>query len=247
MPRTGLGPVSLDVCDLETILQGIREIVKARTPSQIVTLNALMFNAALRDKVLRDSICKSSLIIPDSSGITWAARFLGNPDVKQLAGIDLMGRICALSAESGFSVFLLGSRPGVAGDAAQNLSKLYPGLKITGVHHGYFRDDEENIIFSRITEISPDILFVGLEVPRQELWIAKNLSRLKVPVVMGIGGSFDVISKRLKRAPGWMRGMYLEWFFRFLQQPWRIKRLADLPFFVTNIISLRIGKSPSAF
>lgn len=241
MARTNLGPVSLDICDIKTILDKIEEFIVSRTPSQVVTLNSLMFNIALRDAPLRRVISEAALIIPESSGIIWATRFLNIPLATRVPGIDLLSRICEVCSTRCSGIFLLGAEPGVAETAASNLLKLYPGLKICGTHNGYFEVSEEEGITKLIAESAPDILFVGLEMPKQEFWIARNLTKLNVPVVMGVGGSFDVISGRLKRAPMLFRRLHLEWFFRFLQQPWRIKRLADLPAFVISILRIRLG------
>jgi len=241
MARISLGPVNLDIDNQNTVLDKAEGFIGSRIPSQIITLNSLMYNIALRDKALSETISKSALVIPDSSGIIFAARLLKNVKIKRLSGIDAMLNLCRLSALKGYSVFLLGAKPGIANAAAEKLSILYPGIKISGTQHGYFAQAEEEIVINRIKDCKPDILFVGLEMPKQELWISGNLSKLDVPVVMGIGGSFDVISGALKRSPQWMRKLHVEWFFRFLQQPWRIKRIAELPVFVLNIFILKLS------
>jgi N-acetylglucosaminyldiphosphoundecaprenol N-acetyl-beta-D-mannosaminyltransferase len=142
-------------------------------------------------------------------------------------------------AGSGSSIFLLGGAPQIADISAANLSKLYPGLKIAGTHDGYFTPDDEPAILKLISDAKPDALFVGLDMPRQELWIARNVQKLKASVVIGVGGSFDVISGKLKRAPEWMRALHIEWLFRLFLQPWRVKRMAGLPCFVFNVIRLK--------
>jgi len=242
MARISLGPLNLDICDTSAILEKTGEFIRLRIPSQIVTLNALMFNTALRDKACLNAISNASLVVPDSTGIAWAVRFLTGFKTERLAGIDLLNELCGLSARAGHGIFLLGAKPGVAATAALNLAKRYPGLKIAGTRDGYFDRSEEEDIVKLIEETSPDILFVGFEIPKQEIWISDNLARLKVPVVMGVGGSFDVVSGGLIRAPLWVRKLHLEWFFRFLQQPWRISRLFDLPAFVFEIFTLKFNE-----
>lgn len=239
MTRIKLGPVSLDNIAPQGILETIKEFVKEGAPRQIVTLNALMFNVALRDRQLAETISNASLITPDSSGIIWAANYLAGTKLTRLTGIDLLNHLCAYASGAGRSVFFLGGKPGVAELAASNMQNIYPGLKVAGAHDGYFSAVDEEKILSLIAQKAPDIVFVGLDMPRQELWISKNLSSFKAAVVMGVGGSFDVLSGNLRRAPAWMRVAHLEWFFRLCQQPWRAGRMLDLPFFVINIIRLK--------
>jgi N-acetylglucosaminyldiphosphoundecaprenol N-acetyl-beta-D-mannosaminyltransferase len=239
MPRINLGPVSLDAVEPQEILDRIKEFIKTRTPSHVVTLNALMFNIALKNRELSETISRAALITPDSSGIIWAADQLTKTKLKRFTGIDLLNHLCAYASGSGHSVFFLGGKPGIPELAADNMVKTYPSLRVAGSHDGYFSRDDEDNLFALIASKSPDIVFVGLDMPRQELWISKNLSRFNASVIMGVGGSFDVISGNLKRAPGFMRVMHLEWFFRLCQQPWRITRMIDLPFFVLNIIRLK--------
>ena len=119
--------------------------------------------------------------------------------------------------------------------AAVNLREKYPGLKIAGTHHGYFDVITETEVIAAVRKATPDILFVGLNVPFQEKWINTNLTALGVHVVIGIGGSFDVISGKIKRAPVAMQKIGLEWFWRLLLEPWRIKRIILLPVFIAQV------------
>lgn len=240
MTRTALGPLVLDILDKNFICSRIEKIILNRVPSQIVTLNSLMFNFAYEDPVLCQSICNAAVVIPDSIGIVWATKFLTGQSTRRYAGIDLFDNLCSMSQKSSYSIFFLGSKPGIAEDTAYKIRQEYPDLKIAGTHHGYFSEQENDSIIERVRSSNPDILFVGLDVPRQEKWISSNLAKLNVPVVMGVGGSFDVISGHLMRAPKWLQKVELEWFFRFIQQPWRIIRIKDLPLFVINIIKIKI-------
>lgn len=239
--RLTIGPLPLDALSLDGFLSVARDRIDRRVPSQIVTLNALMFNMALRDASLAGVLGKAAFVVPDSAGISWAAHFLCGNSVNRLPGIDLIHHFCELAAREGKRVFLLGAAPGVAEAAAERLSKLYPGLIISGTQHGYISKDEEASAIKRVAQAAPDILFVALAIPRQETWIADNLKALGVPLVMGVGGSFDVISGRLKRAPAWLSKTGFEWLYRTLQQPWRIRRILDLPVFVLNIFKIKFN------
>jgi N-acetylglucosaminyldiphosphoundecaprenol N-acetyl-beta-D-mannosaminyltransferase len=217
------------------VLQRISTLVRKFEPNQIVTANTLMLLAAESDEELRTIIENAALVVPESWGVYWASRRYGKPLQEFTPGIDLMSALCAISAQLKHRVFLLGAEPGVAERAAQQLAALYPGLPVAGTHHGYFTRGEERLVIEQIRETRPVFLFVGMNVPAQEKWIARNLKALHVPVVMGVGGSFDVLSGQLRRAPVWMRRLGVEWLFRTLQQPWRFSRIRQLPTFLRRV------------
>ena len=222
MSRIKLGPACLDVLDRAAVVPEIEKLINLRKPSQVITLNALMYNCASEDAALAAAINSASLVIPDSAGISWAVKFLQKRAVTRCPGIDLIRELCGAAVKQGYVLFLLGSAPGVAEEAANRLKHDFPGLKISGTRHGYFMKSEAESVIAAVKRARPDILLVGFSVPRQEKWIASNLEKLGVPVVMGVGGSFDVISGLLRRAPAWMQKCGLEWLFRTAQQPWRI-------------------------
>lgn len=198
---------------------------------QIVTLNAEILYKAQSDPKLLEVINQAELVTPDGSGIVMAAQKLCNRQIERVTGIDLMLELCRQSAACGWQIYLLGAKPGVAEAAAQNLHSQY-GANICGWHDGYFGEDEQAWIIGEINEKKPDILFVGLGAPRQEFWISENRSRLRVPLLIGVGGCFDVISGNLKRAPLFFQRMGLEWLWRLIKEPWRIGRMLALPKFV---------------
>lgn len=197
---------------------------------QIVTLNAEILYKAQTDERLLAVINQAELVTPDGSGIVMAAQKLCNRQIERVTGIDLMQELCRQSAACGWQIYLLGAKPGVAEQAGQNLRDQYGSL-ICGCHDGYFKEDEQAWIIGEINEKKPDILFVGLGAPRQEFWIAENRSRLRVPLVIGVGGCFDVISGNLKRAPQVFQRLGLEWLWRLLKEPWRFGRMMALPRF----------------
>ncbi|MCM1136914.1 MAG: WecB/TagA/CpsF family glycosyltransferase [Clostridium sp.] len=198
---------------------------------QIVTLNAEILYKAQTDPRLLQVINQAELVTPDGSGIVLAAQKLCGRQIERVTGIDLMQELCRQSAACGWRVYLLGAKPGVAEAAAQNLQSKY-GTLVCGWHDGYFSEDEQAWIIGEINEKKPDILFVGLGAPRQEFWIAENRSRLRVPLLIGVGGCFDVISGNLKRAPLFFQRLGLEWLWRLLKEPWRFGRMLALPKFV---------------
>jgi len=139
-------------------------------------------------------------------------------------------------AQSEKSVYLLGSRPGVASRAAERLVQRYPALIVAGSMHGYFTHNEEPRVVQQIQQAKPDVLLVGMGT-RQEKWIAANKQLLGARLLMGVGGSFDVISGSSRRAPRWMQRMHLEWFYRLLTQPWRWRRQLVLVSFACRVMT----------
>ena len=210
--------------------------------NHLITANTLMTLAARQDPELQKIIDAAALVVPESWGIYWAARRQGIALDEFVPGIDFMSALCRQAAKTGRSIFLLGSGPGVSDIAAERLEAAYPGLRIAGTQHGYFSNADTNRIVARIRASKPSYLFVGLSMPAQEKWIARHLEALNVPIVMGVGGSFDVISGRLKRAPAVMRRLGLEWMYRFSQEPWRWRRMLQLPLFMGLVLRDRLRR-----
>lgn len=240
----------------ETLARIEKFIAEQRRPRQVVTANPLMILASEKDPGLRRAFEAADLVIPDSAGVALAAWLSGRALPEKISGIDLLQDLCARAAKKGWSVFLLGAAPGVAERAAKNLVAQYPGLNIVGTHHGYFTESGEgrmggergitqDSVIQKVSRAAPDLLFVALDLPRQDGWIQANLPRLGGRVAMGVGGSFDVISGRLRRAPAWMRAAGLEWLFRLLQEPCRARRMLGLPVFLWRVLSAGIGKRRS--
>jgi len=233
--------VKIDRFGFEEALRRIEEFIKSGKPHTVVTLNPLSLLEAKKDREIEEVLEEADLVVPDGIGLLWAAEFYGTPLTERVTGIDLLKGICKISAQKGYRAALFGAKMGVADEAARELQKEYPGLSIVGIHHGYLRssDDEEKLI-QKLREESPDVLFVGLGVPYQERWIKRYVDKLEIPVMMGVGGSFDVIAERLKRAPAWMAKRGLEWLYRLYLQPWRIKRIFNIPYFVFEVFIHKI-------
>lgn len=241
MKQITIGPIACRLAGRAAAIETLARILNERTPSQVVTLNALMVNHAFGDAALARAVSGAAIVVADSVGVTWAADVLGGITVERVPGIDLIYTLCGMAAAQGRSVFLLGSRDGVARAAADCLSADIPGLAIAGTHHGYFAREDEPSVIAAVRAARPDILLVGMDVPRQEKWISEHRETLGAPVVMGVGGSFDVISGSLRRAPRWMRATGMEWLYRCAAQPWRVARIKDLPVFVARVLALKVN------
>ena len=218
--------------DVAAALDRITQFVEEGAPHQVVTPDSSALVRAERDPELMQILQSADLVTADGAGLVWMAKVLGLPLWERVSGVDLMDHTCELAAEKGYSVYLLGAAPGVAAEAAQKLQERYPGLTVGGTAHGYFDEGQEPEVVRAVAQAGPDILFVALGVPKQEKWIRRHLDELRVPVAIGVGGSFDVISGRVRRAPAFMRRWGLEWLWRTLRQPSRVPRLLALPKFV---------------
>ncbi|MCQ2559449.1 MAG: WecB/TagA/CpsF family glycosyltransferase [Clostridia bacterium] len=199
---------------------------------QVVTLNPEILCRAVQETALADLIQKAAWVTADGVGIVWACKVKGEPVPERVTGIDLMLELLSRAAQKDWKVFFLGSAPGVAGEAAKRAELQYPGLKMVGTEHGYFKPEEEAALVQRIKAAQPDLLFVALGAPRQEFWIQQYQELLQIPLAMGVGGSLDVLSGRISRIPRWMQKLNLEWLGRIVRQPSRLKRNLVLVKFV---------------
>ena len=227
--------VGIDKVTSQQALDNIADFIASGQPHQIVTANAEIIYQASKNEKMRNIINNAQMVTADGSGVVWASRQLGEPLEQRVTGIDLVNSICERSAQDKWKIYILGSAPGVAATAAMNIRDKFPGCNIVGTHHGYFNAKEEKQILAELEQLKPDVLFVALGAPKQEYWIADHLADLGIPVGMGIGGSMDVLSGNVKRAPKWMQKMSLEWLYRLLIQPTRFKRVLTLPKFMLAV------------
>jgi len=211
---------------------------KGKRSQIVVTPNSVSLMKAERTPSLQEAYHQADLILPDGVGITWATRLLGADLHERVTGIDLVEQICA-RIEEGQAIYLLGGRPGTAERAGKNLIERFPNLKISGTHHGYFTDSEQ--VLAEIDRVDPDILFVGMGVPQQEYWMVQHREKIKVPVMIGVGGTFDVIAGDLKRAPiGWQKAR-VEWLYRLIQEPHRLREMLAIPQFMARVLVSKIA------
>ncbi|MGE5396333.1 MAG: WecB/TagA/CpsF family glycosyltransferase [Chitinophagales bacterium] len=226
----------VDVIDMPAALSFVDSAIKKGKPSQIITLNAEMIYRAQYETELCSIYANADLVTPDGIGTIWALKRAGYPNVQRVTGIDLTQRIMEEGNTQKWSVYLFGGRPGVASELKIRLEKDYPLLKVVGTDNGYFTEKEEETIIARIQKAKPQILLVALGAPKQEYWIAKYLDTIKVPVCIGIGGTFDVLAGFSKRAPRIWRNMGLEWLYRLLREPSRLERQLALPRFAFMVL-----------
>jgi len=201
----------------------------------VVTPNAEILQSFSKDPAVRDIMLQADYVIPDGIGVVMAAKRLGTPLKEKVAGVELgtiLLSICALNKKK---VFFLGGKPGVADMAKEKLTERYPTLQIVGTQDGYFKEEDLPAILERINSLDVDMLFVCLGAPKQETFMVTHKKELKVGVMLGLGGTLDVLAGNVKRAPKWMIACKLEWLYRLIKEPWRFKRMISLPFFLLSV------------
>jgi N-acetylglucosaminyldiphosphoundecaprenol N-acetyl-beta-D-mannosaminyltransferase len=240
--RPSLWGVTVDNFSLDyAIGRVVGWISYGNLPQMIVTPDALAALRSRDDKKYRAIISKAGLALPDGTGLVWALRFLGFKIQEQIPGVDFAENLCRIAPGHGWSFYFLGGRPGVAAKAAERMFRKYPGLVVKGARSGYFRREENEAVCEKIRESGAQILLVGLGVPKQEYWLSDNMKHLGKVVGIGVGGSFDVLSGRLPRAPASWRKLRLEWLYRTILEPSRLKRVVKLPIFVILVLMKKIG------
>ena len=216
-------------------LASVREFVNSGGSHQIITADASMLVLAQEDADLFAIIQNASLVTPDSVGVLHASKRYGKPIGQRVSGVELVEQLCAKSPTEGYRLFFFGSGPGVADQAASVMNQKYPGCQVVGTHDGFFKDEEIADILLSIKATKPDILCVAFGIPKQEKWIAKYQLELGVPVAIGVGGTFDVLSGNVKRAPIPFQKLHLEWLWRLLANPKKYQKVALLPKFVSLV------------
>jgi N-acetylglucosaminyldiphosphoundecaprenol N-acetyl-beta-D-mannosaminyltransferase len=214
------------------------QYLKEEKKAFVVTANPEIVMHARADTDYLYTLSKADYIIPDGIGVVIASRLKKQPLIERVPGFELMEELLALSNEHPIRVYIVGAKPEVLEKAVVNVKRKYPNLHLVGYHHGYFEDDNEEIIHE-IQESEPDLVLVALGFPRQEKWIKENMTRVRKGVFIGVGGSIDVLAGHVKRAPVIWQKVHLEWFYRLLQQPSRWRRMVVLPQFIFHVLKSR--------
>jgi len=221
-------------------LSWLIERMSQKQGCHVVTLNAEMTMQAEREPRLAAVIRQADLVIPDGAGVVLYLRLYGRR-VTRCPGIELAEALLReLSQRSLGAIFFFGGRPGIAAQAAANLQAKYSGLAIAHCQDGYLTPETTRDFLDKLQILQPQLILVGLGVPRQEFWIAEHRHLCPHAVWIGVGGSFDIWAGSKTRAPGWLRNNHLEWVYRLYQEPWRWKRMLDLPRFAWRSLLYRL-------
>jgi N-acetylglucosaminyldiphosphoundecaprenol N-acetyl-beta-D-mannosaminyltransferase len=227
MDRVWLDHVQLDPVTMDGTVDHIMTLMSEPRSNSIhvVTLNAQFVQLARNDAEFASLIRGADLCVADGVSLVWACRYLGQPIPGRVNGTDLMVRLCEVAAERACTVYFLGGRPGAAEAAARKLQQDYAGLKVIGIDcppMGFMNDPEvATEVSARIQQAAPDFLFVGLGAPKQEYWIRDNRG-LSAKVMVGVGGSFELVGGVTKRAPLMLQKTGLEWLWRLVMEPRRL-------------------------
>jgi N-acetylglucosaminyldiphosphoundecaprenol N-acetyl-beta-D-mannosaminyltransferase len=228
--------VPADCVTRASALETVEQMLRGTTAQPIFAVNPEKVMAARSNPRLLDILGRAGLLLPDGIGVVAAARLLRLGAMERVPGCEFMLALCELAARRGHGVFLFGGSPETNARAEHVLRDRYPGLRIVGRQHGYLSDAEMPALIERINASGADLLFVALGSPKQEAWIDVHRALLRVKVCQGVGGTLDVISGRVRRAPRVFRAAHLEWFYRLATQPTRLARQRALPRFAVGVL-----------
>lgn len=251
LQRLDIGSIAVDQHS-ETALvdELLHHAIFGHATRQLVTANAQFYVFAQKSRRFRECLRGADYICADGMPIVWACNSLYGGGVRRIAGVNLIQRLCQRGAAHRLRIFLLGGRPGAADTTAGILKRRYPGIQIAGVScptYGFERrEDSLQEVLDQIAVAKPQVLFVGLGAPKQEFLIHHHIRLLRVPLAVGVGGSFEILSGKLKRAPGWMQSSGLEWVYRLSQEPARLwqRYLIGNSQFLWHIVKAKLTSVP---
>jgi len=235
--------VPLDAVDLSSALEYVEECIRNEQKRKyILAVNAEKIMTLRREPELKKLFEKAALLLPDGIGALIAAKWILGLNLARVTGIGLMGGVCDRASKKGYKIFIYGGKEGINRDAVSQIERRYPGIRITGRSHGYVGENQMDSLVKKINESQADILFIALGSPKQEFWIQKYSPHLNVKVYQGIGGSLDVLSGQSKGAPSLIQKMGLEWLYRLIKEPKRIRRQIVYPRFLFEVMKEKFMK-----
>ncbi|TSA25919.1 glycosyltransferase [bacterium] len=230
--RINLLGCPIDNFTMHETLDIIENIIEKREITQHVVINTAKLVYMQKNKLLKQSILDSKIINPDGQAIVWASKVLGNSLPERVAGFDLMNNLVDLSVRKGYKIFFFGATEDVICRIVRVYKQKYQNLRIVGYRNGYYIEEKEFDIVNQIKQCEPDILFVAISSPMKEIFLNKYKYFMKIPFIMGVGGSFDIVAGKTKRAPKWIQNIGFEWLFRLIQEPKRMWKR----YLITNTI-----------
>ena len=250
--RVNLLDCPFDALTMDEVVQQCLEwCEEERVTHTVVTLNASHLCNMRRDEQLRQACRAGDLVVADGVPVVWLSRLAGRPLPARVAGADLMPELLSQGAERGLSAYFLGAREEVVRDLAEDCRRKYPGLEVAGWRDGYFGPSEHQTVVDDIASRRPHMLFIGMPSPFKETWCERHRDELGVPVIVGVGGTFDVLTGRVRRAPKMLQAMGMEWFWRLAMEPrklWKRYLVTNTEFIglaAREIFRSRLGRRPS--
>ncbi len=245
--RVSIFGVNIFNVDFREAMEIVENFLKGDGCKKIFTPNTEIVMEAKEHSYLRDLVNLADLVIPDGIGLIYASKLRGKPLKERVTGYDVSMELLKIANRDNLRLYLLGGKPGVSQKAAENIEKKYPNIDIVGNHHGYFKgvhlgeenSQEEREIIEEINRLKPHIIFLGLGFPKQEVWINEYSNILESKVIIGNGGVIDILAENAKRAPDIFIKLNLEWFYRLISDPSRIKRQIAIPKFIFSVLTDR--------
>jgi len=235
--------VPVDTVDMLHALYYINNwIQNNKKENYILAVNAEKIMSLQKDSFLKNFFENASLLVPDGIGVILAFKWILGLDITRVTGADLMLNICKEAVKKKYKIFIYGGTEKTNKSVVEKIIMRYPGICIVGRHHGYLKENKMNYLINKINESEAEILFVALGSPKQEIWIKKYLPKLNIKICQAIGGTLDVISGRAKRAPKTIQKLGLEWLYRLIKEPKRIRRQIVYPLFLIEIFKERFRK-----
>lgn len=225
--------VGFDNLTMEEAVAAGMELLHGEGTHYVVTPNPEIVEVCRENADAMEAVNGADLVLADGVGVIKGAAMLGTPLKERVPGVEFAAGLLGKMAEEGMSLFLLGAKPGVAELAGKRLAQQHPGLRIAGVHDGYFHEDGP--VVAEIAASGADCVFVCLGAPKQEFWMRKNGADTGARLLCGLGGSLDVFAGVVERAPEFWRRHGLEWFYRLCKEPRRIGRMMKLPLFLVHV------------
>ena len=226
MNKENILGISVSQLSYEDLKKNIIKDIKNNKKSFIVAINPEKILKARKDEKLKKLLNNATYEIPDGIGVIYASKLRKGNIESRITGIDSMEMLCKLSEEKEYKIFMYGAKKEIIKKAKENLEIKFPNIKIVGIIDGYEKDNDKIIKLINISKA--DIVFVALGSPKQEYWITENMDKVNAKIFQGVGGSFDVFSGNIKRAPKWMQQIGLEWLYRLIKEPKRIFRQIKL-------------------
>lgn len=243
-PTRHLFGIPVHALSMNEVLGIVAETIRARGRLLLGVVNAAKMVNMHRDPILRDSVLTADMILADGMAVVWACRLLGRKLPERVPGIDLMERLLEVGSEQHYRVYCLGASEEVLEKTLEQMRARFPGVQFVGHHHGYFNSQQEPEIVQEIRAARPDILFVAMTSPKKEQFLAQWAEEMDVPICHGVGGAFDVLAGKVRRAPMMWQRLGLEWLYRVVQEPRRMWRryLVTNTLFCGMVLSEMMGR-----
>lgn len=212
----------IDAIGMDEAVDRCRAALKTRQTILVGVLNAAKIVSLRHDAELRNAILDCDMLLADGQSVVWASRMLHHPLPERVAGIDLFEELLELAQRQGRRIYLLGAKPDVLAALRTKIAERWPAIRIVGSQDGYFSDRDAALVADQIRDANADMLFLGMPSPKKEIFLRRFRHRIGVPILHGVGGSFDVMAGMTKRAPAIVQRLGMEWAFRLSQEPGRL-------------------------